>query len=422
MIIQSYLLYEGIPIKNMMNDNYCRDISIKIRSQLQVKRKNGEFVGAFAPYGYKKSDENKNLLVIDPYAADVVQDIFSWKLDGMSQDTISKRLNEMGVLSPMEYKKTQGLAYSTAFKVAKQAKWTPVAVRRILTNPVYTGTLVQGVSTHPNYKLKTQIIKDKSEWCIVENAHEAIISPKTFLLVKRLLELDTRTSPNEEKVYPLAGLIRCGDCNDPMLRKLQVSGKKRFSYYVCRGYKNKGGCSSHIISAELVENTVLQLLQEHIKLIIELDSCVALIDRSSVKKISVQKTEDRLTAIETEIERYTRMKTSAYEDMKDGLLSSDDYSEICEQYNARMDEAMIAKNQLRNELDRYLGDVSESNTWIQDFVEHKNIRSLTRRVAVECIELVRVYEDQRIEVTFTHSQDYQELLSLLENCKHEEVV
>lgn len=97
----------NIMVKNLMNDNYCRDISIKIRSQLQVKRKNGEFIGAFAPYGYEKSEEVKNKLVIDVYAAEVVRDIFRWKLEGLNPDTIARKLNEQGVLSRWNIRKAE---------------------------------------------------------------------------------------------------------------------------------------------------------------------------------------------------------------------------------------------------------------------------------------------------------------------------
>lgn len=182
----------NIMVKNLMNDNYCRDISIKIRSQLQVKRKNGEFIGAFAPYGYEKSPEDKNKLIVDVYAAEVVRDIFGWKLSGINQDAIARRLNEQGILSPLEYKRSKGLPYKTSFKTKSKAQWTPVAVRRILTNPVYVGTLVQGIRTRPNYKIKTVIVNEQDKWAIYENAHEAIINPRQFVLVQRLLELDTR--------------------------------------------------------------------------------------------------------------------------------------------------------------------------------------------------------------------------------------
>ena len=238
----------NIMVKNLMNDNYCRDISIKIRSQLQVKRKNGEFIGAFAPYGYEKSPEDKNKLVVDVYAAEVVRDIFGWKLSGINQDAIARRLNEQSILSPLEYKRSKGLPYKTSFKTKSKAQWTPVAVRRILTNPVYVGTLVQGIRTRPNYKIKTVIVNEQDKWAIYENAHEAIINPRQFVLVQRLLELDTRTSPRENGLFPLAGLLCCGDCGGAMVRKTQTSGNKRFCYYTCSNHKNTGECTSQRIS------------------------------------------------------------------------------------------------------------------------------------------------------------------------------
>lgn len=405
----------NIMVKNLMNDNYCRDISIKIRSQLQVKRKNGEFIGAFAPYGYEKSEEDKNKLVIDVYAAEVVRDIFRWKLEGLNPDTIARKLNEQGVLSPMEYKKSRGLSYKTSFKTKSKAQWVPMAVRRILTNPVYVGTLVQGIRTRPNYKIKTVIVNEEEKWAIFENAHEAIIKPRIFLLVQRLLELDTRTSPNEEGVFPLAGLLYCSDCKGPMIRKTQTASGKKFYYYVCGHHKKTGKCSTHRISKNQLEDTVLKLLQEHIRLLMELDTCLQTIRSAPMRRLSIRKAEERLLAVEAEIDRYRRLKMSAYEDMKDGILSKDDYLDIKEQYETRIADAQLAEEQVRREINLYLENGNAPQQWIQDFLEYRNIQSLTRSVAVECIESIVIYEDKRIELTFTHMQDYQALVSQVQD-------
>lgn len=404
----------NIMVKNLMNDNYCRDISIKIRSQLQVKRKNGEFIGAFAPYGYEKSVEDKNKLVIDLYAAEVVRDIFRWKLEGINQDAIARRLNEQGILSPMEYKKSKGLSYKTSFKTKSKALWTPVAVRRILTNPVYVGTLIQGIRTRPNYKIKTVVVNEEEKWAICENAHESIIKPRTFLLVQRLLELDTRTSPYEEGVFSLAGLLYCGDCNGPMVRKTQTASGKKFYYYVCGQHKKNGECTTHRISKTQLEDAVLKLLQEHIRLLMELDTCLKAIRNAPIRRLSMQKAEERLLAVEGDIERYRRLKLSAYEDMKEGVLSKEDYLDIKAQYEARISDAHLAEEQVRREINLYLENGNAPQQWIREFIEYRNIQSLTRLVAVECIERIVIYEDKRIEVTFTHMQDYQALVSQIQ--------
>lgn len=170
----------SIMLKNLMNDNYCRDISVKIRSQFAVKRKNGEYTGSFAPYGYQKSAEDRNKLEIDTYAASVVQDIFRWKIEGYSQAAIAKKLSDMGVLAPSEYKRSQGIRFKSGFQKNASVKWTPVAVRRILTNPVYIGKLIQGVRTRPNYKIKTVVESSPENWVVVDDAIEAIVTPKNI--------------------------------------------------------------------------------------------------------------------------------------------------------------------------------------------------------------------------------------------------
>ena len=405
----------SIMLKNLMNDNYCRDISIKIRSQLQVKRKNGDFIGAFAPYGYEKDGDNKNHLVIDPYAAGVVRDIFRWKLEGINQDRISQKLNAQGILSPMEYKRSQGLPYQTSFKTRSQAQWTPSAVRRILANPVYVGTLVQGVHSRPNYKIKKLMLNEKEKWVIYENAHEAIIEPRMFLLVQRLLELDTRTSPNEESVFPLAGLLSCGDCGGPIVRKTQASNGKRFYYYVCGNHKNTGVCSCHRISKKQLEETVLKLLQEHIQLLMELESVLRTISNAPMRRYSMRKAQERMLKVEADIERYRKLKIAAYEDMKDGLLTKEDYQDITAQYEARISKELLAKEQIHREMDLYLQNEASPQQWIQEFLAYRNVQTLTRIVAAQCIERIVIYEGKRIELTFRHMQDYQALVSQVQD-------
>ena len=189
-----------IPFKNLINDSYCKDISMKIRSSLEVKRKSGEFVGAFAPYGYEKSSDNRSRLVIDELAAETVKMIFSLYMDGVSIEKIADRLNKMGVLSPMEYRRSKGEKFETAFKRGDVAKWTYKAVKRILTNDVYIGVLAQGKRGTPNHKVKTLRAKDESEWTKVENAHEATISYDDFTAVGEMLKRDTRCSADKSEV------------------------------------------------------------------------------------------------------------------------------------------------------------------------------------------------------------------------------
>lgn len=120
-----------VPFKNLLNDSYCRDISIKVRSQLDIKRRKGEFIGGYAVYGYSKDEQNKNRLVVDEYAADIVRSIYRRKLEGMSANSIADQLNSEGVLAPSEYKRLCGLNYHSGFKTGTHAKWQAIQVLRM---------------------------------------------------------------------------------------------------------------------------------------------------------------------------------------------------------------------------------------------------------------------------------------------------
>lgn len=250
-----------IPFKNLINDAYCRDISIKIRSHLEIKRKQGDVITAFVPYGYKKNDKDKHKLEIDVYAANVVKDIFRMKLHGKSQDAIACELNSSGILPPAEYKASTGSNYQTCFKTKEKSEWTSVMVRRILTNEVYIGNLVQGKQTTPNHKVKKTIIKEKCEWIRIEKNHEPVITDRDFEVVQRLLAMDTRTSPDREEVYPLSGVVTCGGCGIPMVRKTSKVGGKTYAYYLCATHKDSKQCSSHRISTDVNNSLFHDVIQ-----------------------------------------------------------------------------------------------------------------------------------------------------------------
>lgn len=308
-----------VPFKNLINDAYCRDISIKIRSHLEMKRKKGEYIGAFAVYGYKKDERNKNRLVIDEYAAGVVRDIFAMKLRGLNQQSIAEILNGEGILSPMEYKRSVGIHFNTTFKKGVQAKWSYNTVLRILKNEVYTGVLVQGKQTTPNYKVKTQVMKPEDEWVRVEGTHEPVISKKDFNLVQELLKRDTRISPDTKALYPLAGLVRCGGCLEPMVRKTVPAGGKKYVYYVCSGNKkDRTVCSAHRITEKTLTDTVLYLLRAHIENVLTLEAAMRVIEAAPRMKADAAKFDERIAKKRGELEKAEKRKLNLYEDLKGG--------------------------------------------------------------------------------------------------------
>ena len=414
-----------MPFKNLINDSYCRDLSVKIRSHLAIKRKNGEFIGAFACYGYLKDSENKNHLVIDTYAGPVVQDIFRMKINGYSQYKIADTLNEQGILSPMEYKRSIGVRFETSFKVNPKALWSAKAVSRILTNEVYTGVLVQGKQTTPNHKVKVRQAVEEKDWIRIENAHAPLIDPCLFEIVQALLDKDTRTSPKEDSVFPLSGLLYCGDCGQPMVRKtttysLKGAGdfpKQKYSYFVCQGQSKEKGCSWHRIREKELLDAVLQAVNHHVKGVLDTRKALKDIDTAPSVQFLIQKYESHIEKKETELQKAEKLKVGIYEDLKDGLLDKTEYQKLKQEFDSRIESASEVIKSLRQEILALRENHSQHYAWMEYFKEFGELQELTRWATAITINRILVFEDNRIKIVFNFEDAFmqaQELLRELE--------
>lgn len=420
-----------VPFKNLINDSYCRDLSVKIRSHLTIKRKNGEFIGAFACYGYLKDKNNRNQLVVDTYAGQVVKDIFRMKINGMSQYRIADALNEQGILSPMEYKKYLGSHFESSFKVNPKAVWTAKAVTRILTNEVYTGVLVQGKQTTPNHKVKVRQEVDEADWIRVENAHESLIDRVLFDIVQNLMGRDTRTSPNETQVFPLSGLVYCGDCGHPMVRKISRYTKKEkadtaqtYGYFLCSEKCGKGGCSWHRISEDDLMEAVLGAVNLHIQKVLDVQEALKQIEKVPSRQLMIQKYLERLSRKEEERKKAERLKIGIYEDLKDGLLDKEEYQKLRAEFDSRIAEANAAVKELSRQITELEGSHSATAPWMSYFQQFGRLEQLTRWAAAIIINKILVYEDNRIKITFNFEADLnriQEILSSAEKHKKEAI-
>lgn len=411
-----------VPFLNLVNDAFCRDISIKVRSQLEVKRKKGDFIGSFAVYGYLKDPDNRHKLIVDEFAANVVRDIFKWKIDGLSQQRIADRLNELGVLSPMEYKQNCGMAYRTGFQVSTKSKWTAVAVGRILRNEFYIGTLVQGKRTTPNHKVKKTIERPSDEWVRIENNHTSIVTIEEFSAVSRLLLQDTRIAPDQETVSLFSGLIFCGDCGQNMVKNGVCKAGKTYSYYMCCTNRAKKGCSSHRIPEQTVADSVLASVKEHISTVLEIEKTLAFLDTLPLQQAEVQKADARLISKQEEIKRYEKLKATLYESLIDGLIDKSEYLELKAVYDEKMQEARAAALKLKEELESILQNRSENSRWITQFKAYYNIDTLDRRMVVTLIERILVYEDCRLQIEFRYQDDYEHVLAMIRAAHVKEAV
>ena len=192
-----------VPLKNLFNDMYAKDISKKVRSSLIVKKYNGEFVGKLAPYGYIKDPKDKHKFLIDKNVSHIIIKIFNMILDGKSRKEVSEFLNQNDILTPSEY-----LKINTNKDVTVMKKWNPEMVNSILRNENYTGTLFQGKKRKLNYRVDKKINIDKENWIVTENHHEPIISKEKFDKVQDILNRQAKVN-KDGSIGILSGFLKC---------------------------------------------------------------------------------------------------------------------------------------------------------------------------------------------------------------------
>ena len=401
-----------IPVKNFVNDSYCQDISEKVKSHQRVKREKGKFIGAFAVYGYQKDHEDKNKLVIDEYAAKIVKNIFTWKLDGMSNLAIANRLNENGIFSPLEYKKSYGEHYSTGFQAGIVSKWSAVAVKRILTNEIYTGMMVQGKREKVNYKVDKILEKPESEWFKVEGTHEAIISKEDYQNVQRLLKVDTRAGKGKEKAHMFSGLLFCGDCKEPMVRRINRYKGTEKIYYICSTRNRSEGCSRHSISEADLKKVVFRIIQSQIELLIDVNRQMQYIQTKEMNFEDVVGFDKEIARLRNEQEKYLELRAGLYEDLKMGVITQADFKNFSAIYKKQYMETEQALEKQEEMLNRLFYKGIQSGVKLERLKETMRVTTLDRETLLSFVERIEVYEEKKVAVQFCCQEEMEKMLVL----------
>lgn len=380
-----------LPIKNIFNEQYARDISDKIHASLRAKQEAGEFIGAFASYGYQKASGDKNRLVVDDYAAAVVRRIFELYLKGCGKQSIADILNGEGIVCPSEYKRLGGANYRNSNRLENTSYWTYSTVNRILHNEMYAGNMVQGK--------KSQRMRGKArvngcdEWIVVEGTHDAIVTAEIWEKTQELLQRRTRQPDFRTHANIFAGLVKCGDCGRAMV-------KKDNDYY-CGTYVRCGKryCTPHKVSGDVFEAVV----RADLRVILEnTNDLEQLVTEQGARGSERRKDEFERQRIEAERKKLQKRKKELYEDYKENLISREEFAAYRQDY---VKKETLLFMQMKAVQEREMADETEvfRIPWIRRLLETKDVERLDRETVIEMIREIRIYEDRRIVICYKFS-------------------
>lgn len=389
-----------VPFRILFNDFYSQDISVKVKAALNSKRRNGKFIGAFAPYGYQKDVNNNNRLVPDEEAAEIVRRIFQMFMQGYGKMKIARLLNKEGVLCPTEYKWKKNHKYHNSKKLDSTTYWTYSTIHRILNNEVYIGHMVQHKQEKISYNLKQNRSVPQEKHIIVHNTHEPIIELDTFKTVQKLLTSKNRNIGLNQNVTMYAGLLKCGDCGRRLAKTVMKTKEGNLTYYKCGSYKQYGkeACSSHSIREDILNDIVLSAIKEEAKLALKQK------DIDVLKKISYHKPKyddaAKLSEIEKELANIQQEKANMLRMLAKGTISEKDYLSFQEEIEQEQQRYREAENKLKDKQARKEYKLTQHDRWVLHFINYIDIEEITREVLIALVDEIKVFEDKQLEIAF----------------------
>ena len=308
-------------INGLVNEWYLEDLSENVRMVFDLKRREGKYIGGFPIYGYRKDPADKNHIIPDPEAAEVVRQIYRWSMEGHGRQNIAYLLNQQGIPNPTRYKAERGWTCNHPIK-NDFGLWNKVTVGRILTNEMYTGVMIQGRRRKVSYKSKVIIDTPEDQWYRVEGTHEAIIDRATFDAVQRGLKLRTKTDGSGE-AHLLSGLVKCADCGSTMSK---CSNGKR-AYLRCKLYADSGKqklCTRHSVRLDQLIDLVSDRIRYYVQTYYELDAA----DIQPQKDTRREALEQERKYIVAQLEKRSQALKTLYLDKVAGIIGEGQFVEL----------------------------------------------------------------------------------------------
>lgn len=392
-----------MPIMNVFNEWHAANTSKKIRAVIEANAKSGKYRTTFAPYGYVKGDDENRLPVVDEPAASVVRRIFEMRSQGISPRHIADTLNAEGVPTASDY------MYSKLGKPNPRKTshfWSAERIRSLVNNPTYLGHLVQMRTTTVSYKNHKHIKKDPSEWIVVENTHEPLVSQEIW---DKCREIEASVSQGKKTatgfVAPLSGLMFCADCGEKMRlgwNNTTNGSKKNPRKYVrhnfnCGRYNRNGkiACKSHYIKMNDMNAIVLADIRSMAALVVEDEDAARQHFLAHKAKLNAHQSEaekKRLRDGKYRLEELKKLIPSIYEDKVLGKIPEDVCVNLLEKYQAEQKALSVDVEELEKKLSAVKQDEEDVEEFIRRLKKYTDVQELTREMCLELIEYITVDE------------------------------
>ena len=421
-----------IPLKNIINEGYAKDISLKITTSFESRKKQGQFMGRYPVYGYLKDPANKNHLIVNPETCGIVKRIFQMRDSGMALGAIASQLNAEGIPSPARYLWIKGLSKEERHQ---DSYWDRINVKRLLTNKMYLGMLVYGKERSSFAKgIKRQRVPE-SEWKYVPNAHEAIIDQELFDSVQKKLE-DTKqnflnmTGINEdyrpENLF--RGRIHCSDCGGAMKMSKFVNTRKdgsidRYAVYECCRRKKLYdlSCPQRSIRKAVVDKTVEEAIRFHIRTFLDTEQIIAKLNRSPKGRAAASDIQNHIREKQRRISKIERLSTGIYEDYREGILNEEEYLAIRSRYGEEK-EGLVKEVDALMLAEREHEANYHSTGSLADIVrKYAEFPEINREIVEAFIADIQVHTDSHLVITFAFEDEFQRLIDMAEQRRRETV-
>ncbi len=382
------------PFKSILNEMYAKDTSKKINSVLQSKRKQGEYLGT-APYGYKKDPENKYHLIKDEEAAEVVKTIFRMFLEGYGTMQIADYLSEQKIPIPSDYNKRNRETKSITYGL-----WAQSTVRFILSNEVYTGTVIQGKRKKISFKSNKFVDVPEEDWIRVPNMHEAIVSQEDYQRARKIIEA-TKGSRNDVNDYLFKGLLKCYDCKGYI--GIRSPDKNGNIYGRCQRYGRYGKfdvCSPHNFNYQVFEESMIGVLREICKEYSNKKKLEEIAKKSKSKEDKKLDLENKIENYKTQIKKETRKLELLYEDRLAEIITVENYIENAKKNKNDIEDYQKRIKELEKELNgenKQIDKDEKLNSLVDEFL---NMEKPNKEIIREFIERIEIHSDKQVDIYF----------------------